>query len=130
MTTFSDAYDDVVATEAAKPGRIIYTSPLHLNSEALDMLYKSITYIVPIMLFFGTIGNVLAFLILWRRKALNKNTTTVYLLTLAVIDQLLISTGLLQFWYMATFNVDLRNTSSASCTTFQCFLYSLFICES
>jgi hypothetical protein len=53
-------------------------------------------YIPPLLLVLGTIGNILAFIVLVKNA--RKVSTYHYLYVLAVMDLLLLMTGLLQVW--------------------------------
>ena len=71
-----------------------------------EMQMESVTYLAPMLFVMGTVGNVLSFLVLYKRK---KNTTTeVYLLLLALLDQLAIMVGLPRYWVKVTYDVDIR----------------------
>ena len=67
-------------------------------------------YVPPCLLIIGTLGNILSFLILIRKRA----STYLYLAVLAVLDILVLYVGLMRLW-IAEFTVDLQNTSNWLC---------------
>lgn len=68
----------------------------------------------PLMLTFGTIGNVLSIMVL-TKKSIRNNTSAIYLSTLAVSDLFSLYTGLLRQWISYTFDYDIRNFSVLIC---------------
>ena len=108
----------------------IYINPFDLfRSVRYQWSLDIIAIILPIMLIFGTIGNILSIVVLWKREALNKNTTTIYLICLAVIDEFVLLTGLLKFWCDVAFNLDIRLFHSFGCQFYEFFIYALFMFE-
>ena len=115
---------------AAEDEDFVYYNPLDVSkSMEWKILNDCIIYIAPILIFFGTFGNILSFIILWKRKDLN--TTTVYLLTLAVLDQIILSYALVHFWINHTFpGTDYKLISHGGCVLTHFVVHTLFICES
>ena len=68
------------------------------------------TYVPPVLLIFGTLGNVLSFLVLIRKS----KSTYLYLAALAVLDLLVLYVGLMRLW-IAEFTVDLQNATNWLC---------------
>lgn len=68
----------------------------------------------PILIFFGTIGNVLSIIVL-RRPKIRKSVCSIYFIALSVSDLLVLYTGLLRQWIHKTFDVDIRHMGSAGC---------------
>ena len=130
MSPLTTSGDDNTTTYTVKSTASIYINPLDLSHSAkLAETSKYIGVILPIMLILGTIGNILSIVVLWKRKALNKNTTTIYLLTLAVIDELVLLTGVLKFWCQIAFNFDIRNYHTFGCKFYEFLIYALFMFE-
>lgn len=77
----------------------------------------------PILLLLGTVGNVLSILVL-RRPTIRKSVCSMYLVMLAIIDLLVLYTGILRQWILNTFDFDIRATSSAACKIHIWILYS------
>ncbi|XP_076100988.1 cysteinyl leukotriene receptor 2-like [Mytilus galloprovincialis] len=77
----------------------------------------------PILLLLGTVGNVLSILVL-RRPTIRKSVCSLYLVMLAIIDLLVLYTGILRQWILNTFDFDIRATSSAACKIHIWILYS------
>ena len=71
----------------------------------------------------GTVGNMLSAVVMLRQN-LRKCTTSLYLLVLAVVDTLLLYTGLLRHWIRELFGTDMRNGSIAAC---RIHLFVLFL---
>ena len=71
-------------------------------------------YAAPILLLAGTLGNVFSILVL-SRKSLRASATSVFLMTLAVSDTMILNTGLLRQWIKYTFELDIRNVSDSAC---------------
>ncbi|CAH1788087.1 unnamed protein product [Owenia fusiformis] len=79
------------------------------NSNGLGIAKKLLRdFLPPILLTLGTIGNALSLAVLCRKK-FRKNTTSVYLITLAVVDILAIWLAVLPHWQQKKY-VDLRKT--------------------
>ena len=70
--------------------------------------------IPPILLIFGTFGNVLSGLVMLRPK-LRRNTTCVYLGVLACVDMAILYTGLGRYWVKALTGTDIRDLSPVVC---------------
>ncbi|XP_069138304.1 cysteinyl leukotriene receptor 2-like [Argopecten irradians] len=68
----------------------------------------------PIMIIFGTFGNIFSIYIL-TRKNIRQSTCTVYLIVLACSDLVVLYTGLLRTWISATFQDDIRTHTSGIC---------------
>ncbi|KAK2158227.1 hypothetical protein LSH36_174g03050 [Paralvinella palmiformis] len=62
----------------------------------------------------GTIGNIMALLVM-TRKNMRAKTTALYLMVLAVVDTAVLYTGLLRYWIIEVSGVDVRELSVASC---------------
>ncbi|KAJ8304499.1 hypothetical protein KUTeg_018082 [Tegillarca granosa] len=76
----------------------------------------------PLMLTFGTIGNVLSIMVLTKKSNRN-NTSALYLSTLAVSDLVSLYTGLLRQWIIYMFNYDIRNIGFLICKIHLFFVY-------
>ena len=72
------------------------------------------TYISPIILFFGTIGNVLCCITLVRLVRQGK-TFALYFSVLAVSDIIYLNTGLLRQWVKVLIDIDIRDLGIAVC---------------
>ncbi len=68
----------------------------------------------PVLITVGTMGNLLSAVVMLRPN-LRKCTTSLYLLVLAVVDSLVLYTGLLPRWIRDLFGTDLTNFSNAAC---------------
>lgn len=75
--------------------------------------HKMRLIISPILLIIGGIGNPLCIIILLRKR--KPNSTIIYLCLLALIDVLVLGTGLFRQYLKEIFNVDLRDFSSFTC---------------
>ncbi|CAG5131823.1 unnamed protein product [Candidula unifasciata] len=70
--------------------------------------------IAPILIIFGTIGNLICVAVMCRRNMRSSNAS-VYLIALALADTSVLYTGLLRQFIIALTGVDLRNKSNLSC---------------
>ncbi|XP_076442749.1 cysteinyl leukotriene receptor 1-like [Babylonia areolata] len=81
-------------------------------------------YCPPVLLLFGTFGNVTAIFIL-RRMKMKRSAMPVYLTALAVSDTSLLYTGLLRYWILNVFQLDVRTVHPAVCKMHTWLVYSL-----
>ena len=91
---------------------------------------RKVTYVwlygPPVIIVVGTFGNTLSFIVMCRRK-IRESTTSLYLRVLAIVDTLVLYTGLFQLWIMHYRSVDIRKMSNFACK-FQMF-YGYFILQ-
>ena len=73
------------------------------------------TYMSPCILVIGLVGNILVFVVL-SKSSMRQTTTSLYLRFLAVVDILVLYTGLLRHWVIEITDYDVRTFSSAACT--------------
>jgi hypothetical protein len=73
-----------------------------------------LTYGPPFLLVLATIGNTTSVIIL-QHPSFRKSSTSFILSALAVLDAVLVDTGLLRLWMVNAFNVDVRLFSSFGC---------------
>ena len=69
-------------------------------------------YYSPCLVFFGTIGNMLSFLVYKDKKHRNRSSTYL-ILALSILDTLMLLVGLLQYWIL--FNFEPRVLTEAHC---------------
>lgn len=82
-------------------------------------------YILPVIIIFGTIGNLASIAVLTRPK-MRSNATYFYLTSLAVADTLVLYVSGLKSWIRILTNIELLHTSNLSCKTFSVlFFFSL-----
>ncbi|KAH3873326.1 hypothetical protein DPMN_036559 [Dreissena polymorpha] len=81
----------------------------------------------PILIVFGTIGNVLSIIILSKNKFKN-STSTVFLLGLAAVDLSMLYVGLLRQWLKYTFDFDIRHVSALFCKVHWWLMYVMSDC--
>ncbi|XP_046366782.2 C-C chemokine receptor type 1-like [Haliotis rufescens] len=68
----------------------------------------------PILIFFGTIGNMMSIVVL-NRKPMRESTVSIYLTALSVMDMLVLYTGLMRQWLRVVIELDVRVISEMSC---------------
>lgn len=68
----------------------------------------------PVLMIFGTLGNILTIIVLSRRKS-RGSSTAMYLCGLAVSDIIALNTGLLRQWLSYLISVDIRSLSKIMC---------------
>ena len=77
----------------------------------------------PILIAFGTVGNILSILVL-TRKSIRKSTTALYLTFLTLSDLAVLYTGLLRQWILHLFDYDIRHLSEVVCKLHTWLVYS------
>ena len=77
----------------------------------------------PVIIVIGTVGNLLSAVVMLRPN-LRKCATSLYLLVLAVVDTLVLYTGLLRHWIRELLRITMRNGSNAAC---RIHLFVLFL---
>ena len=76
----------------------------------------------PVLIAIGTIGNILSAVVMLR-QSLRKCTTSLYLFVLAVVDTLVLYTGLLETWIRNVFESAFKNASIATCRIYLFVFY-------
>ena len=71
-------------------------------------------YVSPVLIFVGTIANILSIVVLLRQR-MRSSTTMFYLTVLSFGDIMVLYTGLLRYWIKSAFNEDIRLISQFSC---------------
>lgn len=71
-------------------------------------------YVSPCVIFIGTVANILSILVL-SKKTMRRSTTMFYLLILSSADLLVLYTGLLRYWIIMAFDIDIRLHSDFIC---------------
>ena len=79
----------------------------------------------PILIVGGTLGNVLSFTVMLRKKIRN-STTSLYLLVLSVVDTVVLYTGLLRLYIKHSSGYDIRHSSSLAC---KFHLFGVYACQ-
>lgn len=79
------------------------------------------TFVPPVLVVFGVIGNVLSLCVLLQPKLRNKSTST-YLILLSIIDTLALL-DYTSYWIAAVFKYDTRKVSITGCKLHQFFTY-------
>lgn len=85
--------------------------PLGYYGETKQTLWNVIP---PIIMVWGTVGNMLTFLVILRKKK-TLSSTAMYLMTLAVSDTVVLFTGPLRQWLKQTWDYDIRYLSDVGC---------------
>ena len=78
----------------------------------------------PVIFLMGTIGNSLSIIIL-SRKTMRKMTSSFYLVLLAISDLLMINVGLVRYFIMACFKLDIRDLTIWGCKVHIFLVYFL-----
>lgn len=76
----------------------------------------------PLLLVFGTFGNILSIIVLSRPR-FRRWASTVYLIGLSVADLCVLYIGLLRQWFRYTFGGDIRETSAFFCKVHWWLMY-------
>ena len=83
-------------------------------SDGLDMITFLKLYFAPILLFVGTLGNILSFVV-FSRLALKQSATAFYFRVLAVADTLALNVGLWPNWMRDAFDIHIYPITDLSC---------------
>ena len=83
-------------------------------SDGLDVISFLKLYFVPILLFVGTLGNIMSFVV-FSRTALRKSATAFYFRVLAVADTLALNVGLWPNWMRDAFDIHIYPITDVSC---------------
>jgi hypothetical protein len=71
-------------------------------------------YAPPFLIVMATVGNILSVIVL-QHPTFRKSSTSFILSALAIVDLLIVHTGLMRQWLIYQFNIDVRLFSSFSC---------------
>ncbi|XP_067661475.1 neuromedin-U receptor 2-like [Haliotis asinina] len=82
------------------------------------------TYIPPILIVMGSIGNILCILVL-SKTSMKFSTTSLYLRVLAVVDIVVLYTGLLRQWLRYLLNLDIRRMTEPGCKIHTWIVYAV-----
>ena len=83
----------------------------------------------PFFLVLGTLGNLLAILVLMQRKN-RRSTQALYLTALAITDIMVLWVGLFRLWVKFTFGIDVRDLSIIGCKLHVFLTYTVINCSS
>lgn len=83
----------------------------------------------PMLLLFGTVGNVLTIIVLLRRRN-RGNSTAIYLCALAFSDIIVLNTGLMRQWLSFLIDLDIRRFHDSICQIHIFLVYTSLQCSS
>ncbi|XP_074654488.1 sex peptide receptor-related protein 2-like [Tubulanus polymorphus] len=99
------------------------------DSSTTDVYYVEVfiasclyTYVSPVLLVAGIIGNALTVFVLAKNK-IGNSSTSLLLIALAVADTLALVTGLVRYWIRVLAGVDVRARSHAACAVHKFCVY-------
>ena len=84
------------------------------------IIWKTVS---PILIIFGTCGNILSIVVL-TRKSIRKSTTAIFLIFLTFSDLCVLYTGLFRQWLIYLIDIDIRHLSEAFCKIHTWLVYS------
>ena len=113
-------------TVAMNAGEESYKWPYRAASSD-DIIAFLKLYITPILLFIGTAGNILSFVV-FSRPALKHSVTALYFRVLAVADTLALNIGLWPNWMRDAFGVHIYPMTDVSCRIQTYLRYTLPDC--
>ena len=122
VTWFATTLTSVMRTLGQETFRWPY---LVAKSDEIIMVLN--LYITPILLFVGTAGNILSFVI-FSRPALKQSATALYFRCLAVADTLALNNGLWPSWMHDAFGIDIYPVTDVSCRIQTYLRYTLPDC--
>ncbi|XP_060583761.1 cysteinyl leukotriene receptor 1-like [Ruditapes philippinarum] len=100
--------------------------PLGYYGDTRVMMWKIVP---PIIMLWGTIGNILTIIVLFRQKS-KLSSTALYLVALAISDTMVLFTGPLRHWLKETWDYNIRFKSEAGCKLQLYFTYAALHCSS
>ncbi|CAC5400254.1 unnamed protein product [Mytilus coruscus] len=86
------------------------------EQQASVLIYNLLTFLPPLILAFGIVGNILSFIVL--TKFSNKFPSYHYLYVLASLDMVVLFTGLLRLWIKQITGKDVASESNILCPLF------------
>ncbi|XP_074659843.1 FMRFamide receptor-like [Tubulanus polymorphus] len=95
------------------------SSVSYVETEIADSL---LIYGSAIIIILGTIGNILA-IIVFSARPVSSKPTSILMRLLAIFDTLVLYTGLLRYWILATWKYDIRSYSLTTCLVHTYLLY-------
>lgn len=98
--------------------------PSRPPSSLYNLTRNLFIYVPPILIFGGTIGNLLSFAVMLSPVLRTKPSSLIYSI-LALTDTAVLYTGLLRYWISEVWDIDLREQSSFSCKTHLFITYLL-----
>ncbi|KAL4218010.1 Purinergic receptor P2Y [Mactra antiquata] len=105
-TSFENTTTAMVTRGAARK-----PPPIGYYGETRETLWKVFP---PIIMAWGTIGNILTILVILRQMK-TVTSTSVYLMALAVFDTMVLYTGPLRHWIKMMYEEDIRDQTDAGC---------------
>ncbi len=81
-----------------------------------------LTYACPILLIFGTLGNIMSFVV-FNTISMSGSVSSIFFRALAIVDILYLHSSLPRLWANAVFQYDIRNVHVAFCKLNTFFLY-------
>lgn len=86
------------------------------NTSAFQETGKYLWAVIsPFLMLIGLVGNTISFLVLYKLFRSKKTTFHLFLAVLSLNDLIVIFSGLLRYWIINTFGIDVRDQSDASC---------------
>ncbi|XP_052778115.1 thyrotropin-releasing hormone receptor-like [Mya arenaria] len=84
------------------------------------LLYRIVP---PVLLVMGTFGNILTIIVL-TRPASRKTSTAIYLIAMAFADLMVLYTGLLRWWMIHSFGIDISLLGNVGCRLIWFFVFA------
>ncbi|CAH8866793.1 unnamed protein product [Trichobilharzia szidati] len=88
---------------------------ISFRCHTIDIIWK---YILPLLFLIGTVGNILSFLVFYKRKSLYPSSH-IYLIFLAIMDEGVLCTGLLTRWLDRLLSYRLEDRHWLLCKSMQ-----------
>lgn len=112
MSVINTTLSIIINTTTPGPAPLPMTEPpVGYYGDIKEMLWKVVP---PIIMVWGTAGNILTFLVLLRQMT-KLSSTALYLMALAVSDTVVLFTGPLRQWLKNTWDYDVRYQSDGGC---------------
>ena len=102
---------------SANSTRRLHRSRDNISVDNLEVAKAAVSvwmYGSPILIAGGTLGNLLSFAVMLRKK-IRHTTTSLYLIVLAVVDTAVLYTGLLRLYMKHSSGYDIRHSSALAC---------------
>ena len=85
-------------------------------------------YVSPIIIIFGSIGNIISIFV-FSQKDLRSKSTSVLLIALGIVDTILLNAGLLPLWISEVIDIDIITLTAVGCKLHLFFAFTPIYCS-
>ncbi|XP_076465414.1 cysteinyl leukotriene receptor 1-like [Babylonia areolata] len=120
LTTKAVEYTPFTPQQSVYP---LFPDDLIAEAVKYNEVGVSLWRITPLFLVVGTLGNVMSVVVM-SRKNMRRSNAAIYLIVMAVVDLVVLYTGLLRHWIFHEFGYDIRHTSDGFCRVHALLVYA------